>query len=282
MRMVALSSLPSQVFRRSDRAGGLTPQAAQSPAPITPSERNRNLRRPGFLVRGEVGMHADQCASVIGIPLQAPIRLAPRLAYRAGVEHTPRRRPLPRGRTWRWRGGGSDRSSPATLARLGGQSRGEWPEPDPSAGSPASPAGCIGRGGMGRVYRAHDRVLGRDVAVKILDADEVADVDFAEVCAREARAAAVWSISRHRHYSRRGCPRRTTLSGHGTGLRSRSTRSCVTSSRSSESGRDRCPASRRAGICPPKGGAPCGRQAAKHHVCGEVLESRASPSRVAA
>lgn len=48
----------------------------------------------------------------------------------------------------------------------------------------------IERGGMGRVLRAHDRLLGRDVAVKILTHAGSADEDFRRACLREARAAA--------------------------------------------------------------------------------------------
>ena len=48
----------------------------------------------------------------------------------------------------------------------------------------------IGIGGMARVYLAHDRMLGRDVAVKMLNPALVADPVFVERFRREAQAAA--------------------------------------------------------------------------------------------
>lgn len=49
---------------------------------------------------------------------------------------------------------------------------------------------CIGIGGMARVYLAHDHMLNRDVAVKILNPALAADPLFVERFRREAQAAA--------------------------------------------------------------------------------------------
>ena len=48
----------------------------------------------------------------------------------------------------------------------------------------------LGAGGMGEVYRAHDRKLGRDVALKVLPDDLAAERDRLERFEREARAVA--------------------------------------------------------------------------------------------
>src|SRR5262249_6143261 len=48
----------------------------------------------------------------------------------------------------------------------------------------------IGRGGMARVYRGTDEVLGRTVAIKVLNPDFASDPTFVERFRREARAAA--------------------------------------------------------------------------------------------
>jgi eukaryotic-like serine/threonine-protein kinase len=46
----------------------------------------------------------------------------------------------------------------------------------------------IGRGGMGEVYRAHDTVLGRDVAIKVVPSAFMADPAWLDRLEREARA----------------------------------------------------------------------------------------------
>ena len=48
----------------------------------------------------------------------------------------------------------------------------------------------VGKGGMSGVYRAHDRLLERKVAIKILHEHYTADADYVERFRREARAAA--------------------------------------------------------------------------------------------
>ena len=48
----------------------------------------------------------------------------------------------------------------------------------------------VGAGGMSSVYRAHDRLLERDVALKVLHEQFSADADYVERFRREARAVA--------------------------------------------------------------------------------------------
>ena len=53
----------------------------------------------------------------------------------------------------------------------------------------------LGSGGMGEVFLARDRVLGRDVALKVLRTQYAGDSEFAERFKREARSAASLSHS---------------------------------------------------------------------------------------
>src|SRR4051812_25532995 len=48
----------------------------------------------------------------------------------------------------------------------------------------------VGKGGMSSVYRAHDRLLERKVAIKLLHEHYTADAEYVERFRREARAAA--------------------------------------------------------------------------------------------
>ncbi|MFZ3270494.1 MAG: serine/threonine-protein kinase [Mycobacterium sp.] len=48
----------------------------------------------------------------------------------------------------------------------------------------------IGRGGMGKVYKAHDSVIGREVAIKVLPPELATEPGYAERFRREAHTAA--------------------------------------------------------------------------------------------
>jgi serine/threonine protein kinase len=54
----------------------------------------------------------------------------------------------------------------------------------------------IGEGGMGKVYKAHDTMMARDVAIKVLPAEMGAEPGYRERFRREARPAA-WLTEPH-------------------------------------------------------------------------------------
>jgi beta-lactam-binding protein with PASTA domain/predicted Ser/Thr protein kinase len=62
---------------------------------------------------------------------------------------------------------------------------------DPTVAGRYRILGRIASGGMGEVYRAHDDVLGREVAIKVLHPQYANDHGFIDRFRREARAAAV-------------------------------------------------------------------------------------------
>ena len=70
----------------------------------------------------------------------------------------------------------------------------QQPAPTPEELAPHFPQleifECLGRGGMGVVYKARQTSLGRLVALKLLAPERVGDAKFAERFAQEAKALA--------------------------------------------------------------------------------------------
>ena len=87
---------------------------------------------------------------------------------------------------------------PAALAPAAGSRTGAWEAGETNAGPPAvlvghskyEPTRRLGSGGMGTVWLARHRVMGRQVAVKVIRPEFVAKPGAAERFHREAQAAA--------------------------------------------------------------------------------------------
>lgn len=96
-----------------------------------------------------------------------------------------------------------DQSSEQTTVALGDTSRDSWPVRRPIREAAALTSGTmvdhyevvrmIGQGGMGQVYLAHDTVLHRQVALKLIHPRFVAEPGMAEQLLHEARAMARFS-----------------------------------------------------------------------------------------
>ena len=71
----------------------------------------------------------------------------------------------------------------------------------------------LGAGGMGRVYRAHDTKLRRDVAIKILPDDLADDPERIARFQREAQVLAALNHQHIAHYHTGGVPGRHELDG---------------------------------------------------------------------
>lgn len=65
-----------------------------------------------------------------------------------------------------------------------------WPEVEPTHSERYQVGGLIGRGGMGHVLIAHDRLLDREVALKVVRPDRAAGPNAAQRLAAEARVTA--------------------------------------------------------------------------------------------
>lgn len=87
---------------------------------------------------------------------------------------------------------------PARRARLGiatGPTTDIAPHVPPAVAERFELLDLLGKGGMAEVYRAQDKVLGRQVALKLLDARAAADAELRQRLVREARAAASLKLS---------------------------------------------------------------------------------------
>ena len=167
-------------------------------------------------------------------------------------------------------------------------------EPPPTQGMPTSPEGAggwrlgdrylvtgrIGAGGMAEVFRAHDEMLARDVAVKVFRAASTAADTTAGLERQRAELLALAQLN-HPHLitlydGSVGRRRGERLPRHGAGRGPEPRRPHRAGAATARGGgpRDRRPGGLGAGLCPRRGHGPPGRQAGQHPARRRVRAGR--------